>query len=107
MANKFRTISNKTKKDLPDALAEAWKIHDIPKSASLRTLWADDISARAKALLKATHGRKRCKWRKNMSTVVKNMEKKRANGIIRAFINSALRRPMAGLGNNLVQVLST
>jgi hypothetical protein len=45
---------------MPDALAEAWEIPDIPKSASLRTLWADDISARAKALLKATHGRKRC-----------------------------------------------
>jgi hypothetical protein len=64
MANKFRTISNRTKKDMSDAFAfaEAWEISDIPKSASLRTSWADDISARAKALLKATHGRKRCKW---------------------------------------------
>ena len=38
MAEKFRTISSKTKKDMPDAFAEAWKIPAIPKSASLRTL---------------------------------------------------------------------
>jgi hypothetical protein len=102
MAEKFRTISNKTKKDMPEAFAQAWDIPDIPKNASLRTLWADDISNRAKALLKATHGRKRCKWRKNMSTVVKNLEKKRANGVIRAFINSALRRPTkSGLSTEL------
>ena len=87
---------------MPDAFAEAWKIPAIPKSASLRTLWADDISRRAKALLKATHGRKRTKWRKNMSTVVKNLEKKRAHGIIRAFINSAMRLPTkSGLSTEL------
>jgi hypothetical protein len=87
---------------MPEAFAQAWKNPDIPKSASLRTLWADDISTKAKALLKATHGRKRCKWRINMSTVVKNMENKRANGVIRAFINSALRRPTkSGLSTEL------
>jgi hypothetical protein len=48
MAEKFRTIRRKTNKDMPDAFAEAWKIPAIPKSASLRTLWADDISSRAK-----------------------------------------------------------
>jgi hypothetical protein len=68
MAEKLRTISSKTKKDMSGTFAEAWKILAIPKSASLRTLWADDISSRAKTLLKATHGRKRTKWRKNMST---------------------------------------
>jgi hypothetical protein len=55
MANKFRTISNRTKKDMPDAVAGARKTPAIPKSASLRTLWADDTSTKAKALLKATH----------------------------------------------------
>jgi hypothetical protein len=37
-----------------------------------------------------------------MSTVVKNLEKKRAHGVLRAFINSALRRPTkSGLSTEL------
>jgi hypothetical protein len=73
----------------------ALNLPPIPAHKSGQYAWIANVKNKAAKLLKQTHGKKRNQWRRLFNAKVKNMEIERAHGVLRRYINSALRRPTA------------